>query len=88
MSKDLTNSEIARMNVLNNRYAIEAVYERIGWKGIVFEEKVRFTKAQLARLFAVDTRTIDRVLEANRDELIESGYDLFQGNNLRPSRRW
>lgn len=83
MSKDLTNSEIDRRNVLNNRYAIEAVYERIGWKGIPFEEKVRFTKAQLARLFAVDTRTIDRVLEANRDELTESGYELFHGNRLR-----
>lgn len=83
MSKDLTNSAIDRRNVLNNRYAIDAVYERIGWKGIVFEDKVRFTKAQLARIFGVDTRTIDRVLETSRDELTESGYELFQGNRLR-----
>lgn len=83
MSKDLTNSEIDRKNVLNNRYAIEAVYDRIGWKGIPFENKVRFTKAQLARWFGVDTRTIDRVLESHRDELTESGYELFQGNRLR-----
>lgn len=83
MSKDLTNSAIDRKNVLNNRYAIEAVYERIGWKGIPFEGKVRFTKAQLARLFEVDTRTMDRILEANREELTESGYELFQGNRLR-----
>lgn len=83
MSKDLTNSEIDRKNVLNNRYAIDAVYERIGWKGIPFEQKVRFTKAQLARVFGVDTRTIDRLLEGHRDELEESGYELFQGNRLR-----
>jgi len=83
MSKDLTNSAIDRKNVLNNRYAIEAVYERIGWRGIPFEDKVRFTKAQLARMFEVDTRTIDRVLETSRHELTESGYELFQGNRLR-----
>jgi len=83
MSKDLTTSAIDRQNVLNNRYAIEAVYARIGWKGIPFEEKVLFTKAQLARLFEVDPRTIDRVLETNREELGESGYELFHGNRLR-----
>lgn len=82
MSKDLTNSEIDRKNVLNNRYAIEAVYERIGWKGITFEGKVRFTRAQVARLFEVDVRTVNRLLENHQEELDESGYELFTGNRL------
>lgn len=82
MSKDLTNSEIDRKNVLNNRYAIEAVHERIGWKGIVFEEKVRFTRAQVARLFEVDVRTVNRLLENHQKELDESGYELFTGKRL------
>ena len=82
MSKDLTNSEIDRKNVLNNRYAIEAVYERIGWKGIEFEKKVRFTRAQVARLFEVDIRTVNRLLENHQKELEESGYELFTGNRL------
>lgn len=82
MSKDLTNSEIDRKNILNNRYAIEAVYERIGWKGIEFEKRVRFTRAQVARLFEVDIRTVNRLLENHQKELEESGYELFTGNRL------
>lgn len=82
MSKDLTNSAIDRRNVLNNRYAIDAVYERIGWKGIVFEDKVRFTRAQVARLFEVDVRTVNRLLEHHQQELDESGYELYTGNRL------
>ena len=40
--KDLTTSEIARQNVLNNKYALEEVQRVIGLRGIVFEEEIKF----------------------------------------------
>jgi hypothetical protein len=83
MSKDLTNSAVDRKNILNNRYAIEAVYQHGGLKGIEFEGKIRLTKVQVASAFLVDVRTIDRLLEGNKQELLDSGYELFTGNKLR-----
>ena len=35
--KDLTNSTIARQNILNNAFAIEEVQKAVGVEGVVFE---------------------------------------------------
>ena len=35
--KNLTTSEIARQNVLNNKYALEEIQKAIGLRGIIFE---------------------------------------------------
>ena len=83
MSKDLTNSSLDRKNILNNNYAIQEVYEQIGFYGIKFEGKYRFTKQQLAQYYEVDTRTIDRLLENHKEELTDSGYELFTGSKLK-----
>ena len=83
MSKDLTNSSLDRKNILNNNYAIQEVYEQIGFYGIKFEGKYRFTKQQLAQYYEVDTRTIDRLLENHKEELTDSGYELFTGLKLK-----
>lgn len=83
MSKDLTNSSIDRKNILNNNLAIQEVYDQIGFYGIKFDGKYRFTKQQVAQYFEVDVRTIDRLLENHKAELEQSGYELFLGQRLR-----
>ncbi len=87
MSKDLTNSFIDRKNILNNNQAILELYKQIGFSGILFEGKYRFTKQQVSRYFEVDIRTIERLLENYGSELIESGYELFTGIRLKDLRQ-
>lgn len=83
MSKDLTNSDIDRKNILNNNIAIQEVYKQLGFYGIKFEGKYRFTKQQLAHYFEVDIRTIERIIEINKEELEQNGYEIFSGKKLR-----
>lgn len=83
MTKDLTNSSIDRKNILNNNIAIQELYDKIGFYGIMFDGKYRFTKQQVAQYFEVDIRTIDRLLENHKEELTQSGYELYTGVQLR-----
>ena len=83
MSKDLTNSSLDRKNILNNNLAIQEVYDYVGFYGIKFESKYRFTKQQVANYFEVDTRTIDRLIESHKDELEQNGYELYTGKKLK-----
>lgn len=83
MNKDLTKSDLHRKNILNNNYAIEIIYKEISFPGIMFENKYRFTKKQVAEFFEVDDRTIDRYIEAYKSELEESGYDVLTGSRLK-----
>jgi len=83
MSKDLTNSSIDRKNILNNNLAIQEVYEQVGFYGIKFEGKYRFTKQQVAQYFEVDIRTIERIVENNKAELEHSGYEIYTGIKLK-----
>jgi hypothetical protein len=86
MSKDLTNSQVDRKNVLNNNLAIKELYGQLGVAGVRFDGKYRFTKQQIARYFEVDARTIERLLEAYSQEIVESGYEVFAGNRLKNLR--
>lgn len=83
MSKDLTNSSLDRKNILNNNLAIQEVYHQVGFYGIKYDGKYRFTKSQVAHYFEVDIRTIDRLLENHKEELVKSGYELYTGVTLR-----
>ena len=83
MSKDLTNSSIDRKNILNNKLAIREIYDQVGFYGIKFDGKYRFTKQQLAQYFEIDIRTIDRILENYKTELEQSGYELYTGSKLK-----
>lgn len=83
MEKDLTNSSIERKNILNNNYAIQEVYSNVGFYGIKFDGKYRFTKQQVADYFEVDARTIDRLLENNKEELEQTGYEVYTGAKLK-----
>jgi len=39
MAKDLTNSNLDRQNILNNRYEIAEIQEYIGFSGMLFQEE-------------------------------------------------
>ena len=67
--KDLTNSTVARQNILNNNYAIEEIQNAVGIEGIVFDNQLRFLKSQIASFFEIDERTIERYLEIHEKEL-------------------
>lgn len=87
MARDLTTSSIDRKKILENSEAIKAVYDNLGFEGVLFENRYRFTKAQVARFYEVDIRTIERILENHSDEIKESGYELFRGSRLRNLRQ-
>jgi hypothetical protein len=81
--KDLTNSHTDRKNVLNNNIAIREIYGQLGFMGILFENKYRYSLSQVAKFYEVDIRTIKRLLEENGEELQSSGYELFMGLKLK-----
>jgi hypothetical protein len=85
--KDLSNSPIDRKNILNNNTAVQEVYKNIGFYGIKFEDKYRFTKQQIANYFDIDTRTIERILVENKTEFTESGYEVFTGLKLKQFKK-
>lgn len=83
MTKNLTNSQIDRQNILNNEYAVEEIGKAIDIKGAVFEGTIRFDIKQIARFFDVEVRTIERYLENHKDELSANGYEIIKGNRLK-----
>ena len=80
---DLTNSNIQRQNILNNKYAIQRIQEYIGFEGILFEGEFKFTKVMVVKFFDIDERTLDRYLEQYQVELKHNGYVLIRGNALK-----
>lgn len=85
MSKDLTssNSSIERQNILNNKYAVDAIRKSIGIEGMLFEDQYVFTKQMVADFYEVDVSTIDRYLSTYTDELKHNGYFLCRGKHLK-----
>jgi hypothetical protein len=83
MSNDLTASNIERQNVLNNKYALEAIRENLDAPGMFFEGEYRFTKKMVADFYEIDTSTIDRYLNKYEDELKHNGYFLCKGKQLK-----
>lgn len=81
--KDLTNSNIDRQNILNNRFAVEKIQDYVGITGMLFKEQYRFTKKMVTEFYDIDISTVDRYLSKNESELRHNGYILIRGNNLR-----
>ena len=82
MSNDLTNSGIARQNILNNPYALQEIQTAVGISGVLFENEFRFTKKQLAEFFEVSLRTIEHYTQKNKAELSKNGYEVITDNRL------
>lgn len=83
MNKNLTNSKLDRENILNNELAIEKLQETLNIQGILFEDKIYFTKDMVAQYYGVDTRTIERYLSVNDKEISENGYRVIKGKTLK-----
>lgn len=83
MAKDLTTSQLDRQNILNNDLAIGEIQKQTGIQGILFEDKVRFTKTMVATYFDVDIRTIERYVSDNSDEVYKNGYEVIKGQKLK-----
>ena len=80
---DLTVSNIERQNILNNRYAVDALQENLGFTGMLFEGEYRFTKKMVADFYDVDLSTINRYISQYEDELKHNGYFLCRGKSLK-----
>ena len=83
MSKDLTHSSVERQNILNNRFALEAIAKSLDVEGMLFEGEYRFTKQMVADFYDVDVSTIDRYLSIYAEELKYNGYILSKGKQLK-----
>ena len=81
--KDLSTSLLDRRNILNNNPAIREMYDQLGFEGIMFENKYRYTLLQVARFYEVESRTLKRLLEDHKEELEQSGYELLTNFRLK-----
>lgn len=86
MTKDLTNSNVHRQNILNNPYALEAIKEQIKLPIFIFEGKAIFFKEQVADFFEVSIRTINNYLSKYNEELTANGYEVLKGKRLQNLR--
>lgn len=87
MIKKLTNSNIERQNILNNKYAIQEIQNNLWIQWFSFEWKIWFTKKQVINFFEVDRKTIDRYLEENNNELRKNWYEIFTGKRLQEAKK-
>lgn len=83
MPKDLTTSKIDRQNILNNDLAINEIQKKSHIKGVIFENKIIFTKGMLASFYEVDERTIERYISSFSEELKLNGYEILRGKRLK-----
>lgn len=83
MPKDLTTSRLDRQNILNNENAVEEIQEKSGIEGIVWNQKLYFTREMTANFFEVDIRTITRYIDQFNNELVENGYEVLKGKKLK-----
>lgn len=86
MKRNLTTSLNDRRKILSDNDTVKVVYENLGFHGVMFEGRFRFTAQQVASFYEVDYRTIQRMLENNSAELEENGYEIFRGSRLRDLR--
>ena len=74
---------IERQNVLNNRFAIEAVQKALKIDAMFFDGQYYLTKQMVADFYEVEERTIERYLENYEQELKHNGYFLCVGKALK-----
>lgn len=79
---NLTTSQIERQNILNNTLVIEQAAEILEVLGFYFEGSYYFTNSQIASFFDVDIRTIERIVDMHKTELVENGYRTLRGEEL------
>lgn len=86
-SKQLSTSSLDRQNILNNPYAVTAIQEQIGIRGITIDGEYKFTLQQMADFYEVTERTINRYMSTYADELRSNGYEIISGKKLEEAKR-
>lgn len=79
---NLTTSQIERQNILNNSLVVQRAEKIFKIPGYYFEDSYYFTNSQIANFFDVDIRTIERIVESHKTELVENGYQTLRGEKL------
>ena len=59
------------------------IQNQTGLQGIIFEGRLRFTKAMVASFFEVEVRTIERYVSENLEEISANGYEIIKGKRLK-----
>ncbi len=84
MAKDLTNSKVDRLSLLNNEAVINEFEGNFKLPNtLVYEGEAKFTLEFMALFYEVSTKSISRIVEANRDELSVNGYQVHSGDSLK-----
>lgn len=83
MTNDLTKSAIDRQNILNNPEVLNNIQEFLGISGMLYENEIRFTTAQIADFYGVSTKTIKRHIDNAEKELSHNGYCELKGLKLK-----
>lgn len=86
MNTSLIQSEVARQNVLNNRYAVAEIQKAIGLRGVLYEGEYYVTKNQIANFLEVSERAITSCTQSNVDEVSKNGYVVLFRNSLKNFR--
>jgi hypothetical protein len=88
MTKDLTSSTVSRQNILNNHYALEQIGSALALGGTYWHDEAVFTKAQVVEILGVNTRTVERYLESDNEELAKNGYKVLKGKELKDFKEY
>jgi hypothetical protein len=83
MTNNLTKSAVDRQNILNNPEFLKDFQEFLGISGMVYEDEIRFTTAQIADFYEVSPKTIKRYIETAEKELSHNGYCVLKGLKLK-----
>lgn len=82
MTKDLTNSQLDRQNILNNEIAVNEVWDTLEIRAVHWNDGYFLTKDMVSSYFQVDIRTIERYINSNSDELLANGMQTLRGKHL------
>ncbi len=83
MTNNLTNSAVDRQNILNNPDFLNDFQKHLGVSGMVYENEIWFTTAQIADFYEVSTKTIKRYTDTAEKELSHNGYCVLKGTKLK-----
>lgn len=85
--QDLTQSAVARQNILNNNLALSSIEKHLDIHGLYMDGQRIYTRAQASEILGVDGRTILRYLENYKDEITQNGYRILKGKALKELKK-
>lgn len=84
--EEIIRKKVERQNILNNSVAMKEAENQLNFEGNFFNGVIYYTNEQLANIFGVTLRTIERTIENNREELNDNGYQVLSGKRINSFR--